>query len=141
MSVNIEKRLTVVAVTRGVTKIWAVRDPADTHPTVITKQPDDQRQNHFRQVPRNDNKGVEEVDRDYFKEIAEALKPAKEILIVGHGTGKANESHKLREFLDKYYAEVARKIVGEETTHLESMTDPEVVVLAQKWFDNPIHVH
>jgi hypothetical protein len=141
MSVNIENRLTVVAVTRGVTKIWAVRDPADTHPTVITKQPDDQRQNHFRQVQRNDNKGVEKVDRDYFKEIAEALKPAKEILLVGHGTGKANESHKLREFLDKHYAEVARKIVGEETTHLESMTDPEVVVLAQKWFDNPIHAH
>jgi stalled ribosome rescue protein Dom34 len=141
MSVNIEKRLTVVAVTRGVTKIWAVRDPADTHPTVIAKQPDDQRQNHFRQVPRNDNKGVERVDREYFKEIAEALKPAKEILLVGHGTGKANEAHKLREYLEQHHADVARKIVGEETTHLESMTDPEVVVLAQKWFDNPIHAH
>jgi stalled ribosome rescue protein Dom34 len=141
MSANIENRLTVAAVTRGVTKIWAVRDSADAHPTVILKEPDDQRQNHYRQVSRNDLKGVERVDREYFEEIAQALKPAKEILLVGHGTGKANEMKKLREYLQAHHADIARKVVGEENTHLESMTDPEVVVLARKWFDNPIHAH
>jgi hypothetical protein len=141
MSVNIEKRLTVAAVTRGVAKVWAVRDPAETHPEVIVKEPDDQRKNHYRQVQRNDHKGVERVDREYFEAIAEVLKPAKAILLVGHGTGKANEMHKFREFLEAHHPDVARKVVGEENTHLESMTEPEIVTMAKKWFDNPMHVH
>ena len=141
MSVNIEKRLAVVAITRNVTKIWAVRDPSETHPEVILRFPDDQRKNHYKQVSQNDLKGVEKVDREYFDDIAQFLKSAKEILLVGHGTGKANEMHNFYNYLKQHHADIARKVVGEETTHLESMSDPEVVVLAKKWFDNPIHAH
>jgi len=139
MTLNIQNRLAVAAVTRGVAKVWAVRDDAKAHPEFVLKAPDDQRHNHFREVQRNDNKGVEKVDRVYFEEIAALLAPAKEILLVGHGTGKANEMHQFRQFLDDHFPAIAAKVVAEEVTHLESMSDPEIVVFAQKWFDNPVH--
>ena len=139
MTVNLERRVAVAAVTRGITKVWAVNDPAGTRPQVLMPEPDDQRNNHYRQVQRNHHNETDVFDREYFEEISRLLSPAKEILLVGHGKGKANEMLKLVQYLERYHADTARKIVGAVDTNLESLTDAEILDFSKDWFAEPIH--
>lgn len=139
MTVNLERRVAVAAVTRGITKVWAVNDPAGTRPQVLMPEPDDQRNNHYRQVQRNHHNETDVFNREYFEEISRLLSPAKEILLVGHGKGKANEMLQLVQYLERYHADTARKIVGAVDTNLESLTDAEILDFSKDWFAEPIH--
>ena len=139
MTIELTHRVAVAAVTRGITKVWAVNDPAGTRPQVLMPEPDDQRNNHYRQVQRNHHNETDVFDRDYFEEIAQLLAPAKEILLVGHGKGKANEMLKLVQYLERYHADTARKIVGAVDTHLESLSDAEILKFSKEWFAEPVH--
>lgn len=139
MSVNLERRVAIAAVTKGVTKIWAVNDPAGTRPQVIMPEPADQHRNHYRSVQRNSHDITDKFDREYFEEIAELLAPASEILLIGHGKGKANAMLQLIQYLERYHKDTAAKIVGAVDDHLESLTDSQVLEHAKAWFDQPVH--
>jgi hypothetical protein len=139
MTVNLDHRVAIAAVTRGITKVWAVNDPAGTRPQIIQPEAADQRHNHYRQVQRNDHTDTDRFDRDYFEEICALLAPASEILLVGHGKGKANAMLKLVQYLERYHPATAEKVVGAIDTHLESLTDSEVLDFAKDWFAQPIH--
>lgn len=139
MNSFLEKRVAVAAVTRGTCRIWAVSDPSGTAPQVIELEPDDQHRNHYKQVSQNALHGTERFDRDFFEEITEVLAPANEILLIGHGKGKANEMLKLVQYLERYHPAVAHKVVGAEDTHLEALTDNEILDFAKRWFREPLH--
>ena len=139
MSNFVSNRVAVVAITHGNCRIWAVNDPAGTKPEMIFNAPDDQRQNHYRQVQRNAHHDIDRFDREYLEAISQAIAEAREILLVGHGTGKANHMLKLVQFLERYHPDVAKKIVGAEDAPLEALTDGQVVEFARKWFHEPLH--
>ena len=139
MAINLEHRVAVAAVTRGVTKIWAVNDPSGTRPELVLPAPDDQRANHYRQVQRNNRNETDRFDREYFEEICALLAPANEILLVGHGTGKSNAMLKLVQYLERYHPSTAVKVVGAIDTHLESLSDSQILSYAKEWFAQPIH--
>lgn len=139
MTIDLTRRVAVAAITRGITKVWAVNDPDGTRPQVLIPEPDDQRNNHYRQVQRNNHNETDIFDRTYFEEISALLGPAKEILLVGHGKGKANEMLKLVQYLERYHSDVAHKIVGAVDTHLESLSDAEILKFSKEWFAQPIH--
>jgi hypothetical protein len=71
MTIDLTRRVAVAAVTRGITKVWAVNDPDGTRPQVLIPEPDDQRSNHYRQVQRNHHNETDVFDRDYFEEQPE----------------------------------------------------------------------
>ncbi len=132
-------RFVVVEVTHDVAKVWAVRESSQTHPDVILREPDSEKQNHFKQAHRDNNHNVNKVDRHYFEEIVNYLLEAKRILLVGNGTGKANEMQVFADFLrDKHHA-IAEKVVGQMSLNVKAMTDAEVVDAAKAWADQPIH--
>jgi DNA-binding MurR/RpiR family transcriptional regulator len=132
-------RLVVVEVTHDVAKVWAVRESSQTHPDVILREPDSEKQNHFKQASRNNNHGVERIDGHYFEEIVNFLLEAKKILLVGNGKGKASEMELFADYLTKKHRNVADKVVGHLSVNVKAMTDAEVVDAAKAWFDQPIH--
>lgn len=139
MTTNITQRVAVAAITRGSCRIWAVNDPAGSLPELILRAPDDQHRNHFKQVNQNAHHGTERFDRAYFEEITAYLFPAKEVLLIGHGTGKANEMLKFVQYLERYHPILARKVVGAEDTDLEALSDSQILDLAKRWFREPVH--
>lgn len=65
----------------------------------------------------------------FFKEVSEALKPASEILVLGHGIAKDQFVH----FLEKHHSsDLAKKIVGNET--VDKPTDNQVLDHARRFF-------
>lgn len=141
MTSFLDQRIAVAAVTRGSVRLWAVNDPSGTKPELVLREPeDDQHKNHYKQVQRNNHHGVEKFDRVYFEEVADFLRDAKEILLIGHGHGKANEMLLMVQYLERHHPDIAARIVGAEDANLEALTDNQVLAMAKAWFAEPVHL-
>lgn len=71
---------------------------------------------------------------DYWREITDALAPARAILLLGHGKGKANASHQWVGYVEEHDKDVAAKIVAEVRADIDDLTDADVVELARRHF-------
>lgn len=68
----------------------------------------------------------------FYEEVAAALAPANEIVLIGHGTGKSNAATVLAEYLEKHHPELSRLVKATETADLSSLTDAEAEVIAKR---------
>ncbi|MFZ0667588.1 MAG: hypothetical protein WAM97_17700 [Acidimicrobiales bacterium] len=79
--------------------------------------------------------GTYEADSsEYWRQITEALEPASEILVLGHGKGKANASHHWVSYVEKHRKNVAAKIVADVRVDIDDLDDAQVLRLAQHFF-------
>jgi hypothetical protein len=68
----------------------------------------------------------------FYEEVAKALVPAKQIVLIGHGTGKSSAVDALVEYLKKHRSDVWRNVVATETADLSALTPPEVEAIAKR---------
>lgn len=71
---------------------------------------------------------------DYWREISEALSPARAILLLGHGNGKANASHQWVAYAEQHHKDVAAKVIADVRADIDDLTGPQVVQLAHHYF-------
>ncbi|MGA8634580.1 MAG: hypothetical protein WB805_06965 [Candidatus Dormiibacterota bacterium] len=71
---------------------------------------------------------------DYWREISEALAPARAILLLGHGNGKANASHQWVAYAEKHRKDVAAKVIADVRADIDDLTGPQVIQLAHHYF-------
>jgi hypothetical protein len=74
--------------------------------------------------------GHEHDSKAYLTEVAEALKPTHEILIIGHGTAK----NELASFIRDHVPALAPRILGVET--VDKPTKAEILVFARTFFES-----
>ena len=79
----------------------------------------------------------EDDSPEYWQELTEALAPAGAILLLGHGKGKANASHRWVAHVEKHNKEVAAKVVADVRVDIDHLDDAQVLRLAQRYFDSP----
>jgi hypothetical protein len=70
-------------------------------------------------------------ENEYYEEIAKAISPAGEIVVVGHGTGTSNAGSALSKFLTKHHPEIAARIVAKEEADLSALTEPDIEELVR----------
>ena len=71
-------------------------------------------------------------DASFYEEVAKALVPAKEIVLIGSGTGKSSAVAVLQEFLQKHHAGVAERVKATEIVDLSALTDPQIEAIAKR---------
>jgi hypothetical protein len=82
--------------------------------------------------------GTYEADSaEYWRELTEALAPAGAILLLGHGAGKANASHRWVAYVEQHRRDVAAKIVADVRVDIDHLDDTQVLRLAQYYFSGP----
>lgn len=72
---------------------------------------------------------------EYYEAIAAAIPQNAEVLLIGHGNGKASAAVKLREYLKKKHHLIEEQIVDELDENLIALTDNEVLALSRDWFN------
>ena len=76
--------------------------------------------------------GIENVA--YYKEIADSLAAADEVLLMGSSKGASNAMGHFEDYLTTHHAEIAKRVVGSLTVDRESMTDGELLKEARAFF-------
>lgn len=71
---------------------------------------------------------------DYWREISEALAPARAILLLGHGNGKANASHQWVAYAEQHHKDVAAKVIADVRADIDDLTGHQIVELAHHYF-------
>src|ERR1700722_17000524 len=76
----------------------------------------------------NVSRGKEKPDpNSFFKPIAEALRPAGQILIFGTGAGKSSEMDQFINWLNTHDPDLARRIIGSVVVDEHSLTDDQLL--------------
>jgi hypothetical protein len=68
----------------------------------------------------------------FYEEIGDAVALGGAIVVVGHGEGKSNAAHHLTEYLQEHRPDIYRRIAGEVSADLSSITLPQLLELARQ---------
>lgn len=71
-------------------------------------------------------------ETSFYGEIVEALAPAKEIILIGHGVGKSSAVDVLIDYLRKHRSDIAERVKATEIADLSALTEPQIEALARK---------
>jgi hypothetical protein len=74
-------------------------------------------------------------ETSFYQEVAAALAPAKEIVLIGHGTGTSSAVSALAAHLEKHCPEVSRRVIAIETADLSALSQPELLAMVQRRMD------
>lgn len=94
-------------------------------------------QGHAHEITRrggNPRGTYEAGNADYWREISEALAPARAILLLGHGNGKANASHQWVAYAEQHHKDVAAKVIADVRADIDDLTAHQVIQLAHHYF-------
>jgi len=72
-------------------------------------------------------------EASFYEEVATALAPANEIVLIGHGTGKSNAANGLAEYLQQHHPELSRLVKATETADLSALTAAEAEAIAEQY--------
>jgi len=71
-------------------------------------------------------------EKSFYEEVAKALLPANEIVLIGHGTGKSSAVDHLAEYLKENHHELSQHVISTETADLSALTPPEIEAIARR---------
>ena len=125
----------VIALTQDEAKIWATGLDKDSRPQRIHAPAEKGSVNHLRQTLHQSGHSADPPEHGYFDVIADHVKGASEILLIGHGDAKASAVFRFMKFMRGHDPDFAEKIVGELDVNLNAMTDNEILATAREWFD------
>jgi len=112
------------------------RDLGETRPKQeVTIEPYDPHHFHRHLVHRKEahfpgDRAPEETS--FYEEVAMALVPANEIVLIGHGTGKSSAVDVLVEYLRKHHKSISQRVKATENADLSALTEPEIEAIAKR---------
>lgn len=134
---ELSKRLVAVAITQTYAKLWLTGlDPDAQSRKIVTAEP--HARHHSGRVGlatiADQGHDPEYPSAVFYEEIAQAIAKAPQILLLGHGKGKANTMAKFVQYLEEKHPQLASKVVGSVNINLQAMTDPEILAKSREWF-------
>jgi hypothetical protein len=74
-------------------------------------------------------------DVEVWRSLAQQLRGASAVLLLGHGQGKANASHQFIAYVEQHDRELAPVLLGDLRVDVDDLTDAQIVRIGQQFFD------
>ena len=71
-------------------------------------------------------------DPSFYERIAQAIAPARRVVVVGHGKGHSDAAHHLIEHLKLQHPPIFQKLTPEVAADLSSLTPPQLLVIGRR---------
>ncbi len=71
-------------------------------------------------------------ENSFYEEVAKAIRPAAEIVIIGDGTGTSSAAVYLNEFLKTHHWDIFQKVIATADADLSAVTEPEIEAIARR---------
>lgn len=131
----------VAVITQDETRMWIDHlEHGAKHQTVKDRNPFN-RHNHIRMAQMHHMHDVDKFDDWYFEQIAKALEPAGEILLITHGDGKGSAVPALTNYLERKHPITAKKVADNLDVDVTRLTEPQLLDLAREWWDKKYGIH
>ncbi len=127
--------LVVVAIMRDEARLWTTGVGPGAKPETIRRPNEILRHHHVREAQHHLGHDTDHDLPDFYESITAAVGPAAEILLIGHGKGKANEMLRLTQYWERKHPDVAEKVVGAMDSDLEALTENQILALVRDWFE------
>jgi arginine repressor len=129
---DIFEKLVVLTVTRDETRVWATGIARGAIPVKVYAPPA-RNSHHFRDDPKHHGRGDGPGVPRYYEEIIAAIRGASQILLIGHGHGKASSMMHFVQYLERKHPDIAALVADALDTNLIAMTEPEILAMARSW--------
>lgn len=127
---QIRNRAVIVAITHDETRVWLLND--DSHHPLCRILRDEPEHVHVRQAQAHHGHASEIGEVEYFHEVANILECASTVVLLGHGTGKANAADRFAHHVNEHHKLVARKIAITSNVNISAMGDADIVTKARR---------
>jgi hypothetical protein len=93
---------------------------------------------HLSHKDQSDERGQRATeDQSFYVRIAEALRPAGRIAVIGHGDGQSNAAQHLIDYLRQQHQDIFQKSRPAVDADLSSLTVPELLALGRHSLSTP----
>ncbi len=117
------------------TRIYPIVSGDDGSPELVADVDPEGHSQEIAHKAGNPDGNYEAGNPEYWREITDALRPARSILLLGHGNGKANASHQWVAYVEKHDHDVAAKVVADIRADIDNLTTGEVLAQARHYFE------
>lgn len=125
--------IVVISVTRDHAEVWSL-DERQIGPIAVVVRPDERRDHrHVRTGQFGHGHESDEGFDGFYSDIAAVVADAGEIMIAGHGTGRANAMESLAEFLQGKRPAVYAKVSELRYVDIPHTTGRQLAALAREW--------
>lgn len=132
---EISNKFIVVTITKDEAKIWAASLEKKSKPEKISAIDNNRHHHKLRQELRHKCPGLNPETKAFFEQISQVIKPASEVLLLGHGDGKADAVGNFQSYLKEKHQDLVKKIVGVIEADVAHLTEPQILAEARNWFD------
>jgi hypothetical protein len=132
---SLRDHFVVAAIDFHRTRIFPIVPRDDGLPELITDVDPEGHSHEIAHKAGNPDGTYEAGNPDYWHELTDALRPARSILLLGHGNGKANASHQWVAYVEKHDHDVAAKVVADVRADIDDLTSAEVLAQARHYFE------
>jgi hypothetical protein len=109
-------------------------DATNGAPTRIVPQDASGRLRTMHHKANNPEGWYGEIEKSWYAELAEALRPAAQILIIGNGKGHSNGVRHFTQYLAQHDHDLMKRIVGSIESDGEDLTEAEILALAKEFY-------
>jgi hypothetical protein len=74
------------------------------------------------------------IEESWYAELAQALRPAGQILIIGNGKGHSNGMLQFMQYLARHDHDLMKRIVGSIETDDEDLTEAKILALSRSFY-------
>jgi hypothetical protein len=122
---ELHNRSIVVAITHDNARLWLLNEDT-VRPNIVVERREPENV-HVRSAQANHGHASEIGEVGYFAEIVNEIRDASSILLLGHGTGKANAAERFVHYLRNHEKLISMKVASIETLNLPALSDGEIV--------------
>lgn len=128
------RHVAIVVVTQNDTRVWRAGLDPDSLPIHLRPPTALGQHHHVRQAQHHRGHDTDHDDPVYFDSIAGALHGFDEILLIGHGHGKADHMRTFTRYVERKHPAVAKAVVGTVDCDVNALTEPQLLAEARAWF-------
>lgn len=133
---ELKNKLVMIALTQDEARIWAAGLDKNSIPEKIYAPAEKGSHHHVRQTQHQGGHSGDPKEWGYFDVLAKEVSAATEILLIGHGEGKANAMLRFVQFIERNNPQVARKVIGAVDTNLNALSENELLAITRNWFES-----
>jgi hypothetical protein len=136
---EISNKFVVVTLTNVEAKVWVTGIDKGSKPELI-QVPERDKHLHIKNGPNDHlDKNDATLTLKFYEEISQTIASASDILLIGHGKGKASSMVRFIQYLERKHPELGKKVVDALDEDLSALSEPQILALALDWFESHPH--